>query len=114
MFKSLLLGLLMLPALLAAAQTPPANAVFIDVRTPQEFAEGHVEGAVRIPYDGIAVGVQALGLDKDRPLYLYCGRGARAGVAAERLQQMGFSAVTNAGGVDQARELRAQQLQQAQ
>jgi len=81
------------------------NAVWIDVRTPEEFAAGHIEGATRIPWDGIEKGVAQLGLEKDTPVYLYCGAGGRAGKAKERLDAMGFTAVTNAGGLEDARKI---------
>lgn len=95
---------LMMSATGASAQVED-NAVWIDVRTPEEFAAGHVEGATRIPWDGIEKGVAQLELAKDTPVYLYCGTGGRAGKAKERLDAMGFTAVTNAGGLEDARKL---------
>lgn len=81
------------------------DAVWIDVRTPAEYAQGHLQQARLIPYDGIEAGVAGLKLPMDAPIYLYCAVGARAEVARQRLQHQGYSNVTNVGGLEQAREL---------
>ncbi|MEM1112352.1 MAG: rhodanese-like domain-containing protein [Pseudomonadota bacterium] len=100
-----LLTCLLLASTLKAFAEVPADAVWIDVRTAQEFNAGHVAGAVRIPWGGIEKGVAELGLEKDRPIYLYCGAGGRAGRAQETLQAAGYTATVNAGGLDDARQL---------
>ena len=98
-------------ALLALGWTVSANAqvednaVWIDVRTPAEYASGHVNGALNIPWDAIATGVAALELAPDTPVYLYCGKGGRAEKAKEALAGEGFTALTNPGGIDDARKL---------
>jgi phage shock protein E len=104
----LLAAALVLSSLHTAAQVQD-DAVWIDVRTVAEFEAGHVEGAIRIPWDGIEKGVAELGLSKDTPIYLYCGSGGRSGKAKDRLDALQFTAVTNAGGLDEARELARQQ-----
>ncbi|OGR95891.1 MAG: hypothetical protein A2016_10930 [Elusimicrobia bacterium GWF2_62_30] len=78
-----------LPALAAA------GAVFVDVRTPAEFAACNRPGSINIPLDEIAK--QAKKLDKAKPVILCCASGARSGVAAGILKSMGFRQVTNAG-----------------
>jgi phage shock protein E len=83
------------------------NAVWIDVRSYAEYQQGHLEGASLIPFDGIEKGVMKLGLEKSQPIYLYCGSGKRAETARERLQAMGYSAVTNVGGLHDAQALAA-------
>lgn len=85
----------------------PDNAVWIDVRTPEEFASGHLEGAHNIPYENIEAGVTALGLGRDTPIYLYCRSGRRSGIALDTLQKLDFSQVTNAGTLDKARAMQA-------
>jgi rhodanese-related sulfurtransferase len=68
----------------------------IDVRTPAEYAQGHIEGAVNIPVDALR---ERLGeLNKDKPIYLYCRSGARSYVAARLLMGHGFDAAHLAGG----------------
>jgi phage shock protein E len=83
----------------------PADAVWIDVRSPEEFAQGHLIDATLIPHDGIEAGIADLELDSDTPIYLYCRSGGRAGKAKERLEALGFSNVTNVGGLQDARAL---------
>lgn len=73
--------------------------VWIDVRTSAEFSMGHVEGAYHIPYDEIEEGIEALGLDKDANIHLYCRSGGRAGKALSVLKEMGYSQVHNDGGL---------------
>jgi phage shock protein E len=79
------------------------GAVLLDVRTPEEFAEGHVEGAVNIPHDQIdaqAAEIDALqGGDKGKPIVVYCRSGKRAGVAKQSLIDGGRTQVTNLGGL---------------
>ena len=87
-----------------AAQVP-ADAVWIDVRTSEEFAGGHLEGAHHIPYDGIETGILALDLEPDTPIYLYCRSGGRAGMAKDSLERKGYANVTNVGGLENARDL---------
>lgn len=71
------------------------GAVFVDVRTPGEFAAGNKPGSINIPLDSISEGAKKL--DKDRPVILSCASGARSGIAAGILRGMGFKDVTNAG-----------------
>ncbi len=71
------------------------GAVFVDVRTPGEFAAGNRPGSINIPLDSIAEG--AKGLDKTKPVILCCASGARSGIAAGMMRGMGFRDVTNAG-----------------
>lgn len=87
----------------SAAGDDPAKAVWIDVRTPAEYADGHLPGAHSIPFDGIEKGVSRLRLDKDQVVYLYCAVGGRAELARQRLQAIGFTRVINAGGLEAAR-----------
>ncbi len=73
--------------------TPP---VLVDVRTPQEYASGHIPGAVNIPVDDLR---SRLGeLPRDREIALYCQVGQRGYLATRILLQKGFSAVNIGGG----------------
>ena len=98
------LGCTLLLATASSAQVT-ADTVWIDVRSPGEFSEGHLEQAYNIPWDGIEAGIQALELNSDTPIYLYCGSGYRSEVARERLQRLGYTRVVNAGGIHAARQL---------
>ena len=84
-------------------------AVVIDVRTPEEYAAGHIDGALNIPYEQIAKGIQSVkGLSKDQPVLLYCRSGHRAGIAKDTLEKEGYRKVLNGGAIDDlARNLKA-------
>lgn len=83
----------------------PADAVWIDVRTAEEFAGGHLEGAHNIPHEKITTGVAGLGLDQEAPIYLYCRSGNRSGIATDSLVKEGYTRVINAGSLEDARVL---------
>lgn len=76
------------------------TGVWIDVRTPEEFASGHLEGAASIPYDGIGGRIAALVPDKNMEIHLYCRSGRRSGLARETLLGLGYTKVTNEGSYD--------------
>ncbi|HNW44356.1 MAG TPA: rhodanese-like domain-containing protein [Elusimicrobiales bacterium] len=71
------------------------GAVFVDVRTPGEFAAGNRPGSLNIPLDELAG--RARELDKTRAVVLCCASGTRSGIAAGILRGLGFRNVTNAG-----------------
>lgn len=76
-------------------------AVIIDVRTPEEFAAGHIPGAVNIPYEQIGTGISSIkGLKKSQTVLVYCRSGRRSGIAKETLEQNGWKQVINGGGID--------------
>ena len=79
---------------------PPADLVLLDVRTPEEFAEGHLDGAVLIDfYDGDFAD-QLAGLDPDVAYLVYCRSDNRSGQTLALMQQLGFaSAVDVDGGI---------------
>ncbi len=74
------------------------GATVVDVRTPDEFARGHVAGALAANVLDGAFEQRVDGLDRSAPVYLYCASGARSGRAAAVLEGMGFERVVNAGG----------------
>jgi rhodanese-related sulfurtransferase len=63
----------------------------VDVRTPQEYAQGHIPGAINLPLSKIVNGVVPELLDKDQTTVLYCRSGYRAGKASKIMQGQGFS-----------------------
>lgn len=81
-----------------------AKDVIIDVRTPQEFAAGHVEGAINIEHGNIAQQIAKAGVTKDDKVMLYCQSGRRSGIALDTLKGLGFSKAENVGGIEQARK----------
>lgn len=90
----------------AAAETPKEAvakaALVLDVRTPEEFAGGHLDRAENIPVDEVESKIEAikakLGGDTSKPVAVYCAAGGRAGKAKAMLEKAGFTHVTNAGG----------------
>lgn len=69
----------------------PEGALVLDVRTPEEYAAGHVPNATNIPHDQLVDRLAELGPDKHRDIVLYCKSGRRAGLAAETLAEAGFT-----------------------
>ncbi len=72
--------------------------LIIDVRTPEEFAQGHLKGAILIEYQHILQEIFKYIESKDDEIGLYCAAGARSGFAAYVLEQHGFTNATNLGG----------------
>ena len=77
------------------------NALLIDVRTPEEFAAGHLKGAINIP-DGNSALLQKNGAKKDTPLYLYCRSGRRVKAAVKNLKKEGYTCLYDFGGIKDA------------
>ncbi|MBI3199925.1 MAG: rhodanese-like domain-containing protein [Myxococcales bacterium] len=74
------------------------GALLLDVRTPAEFASGHLPGAVSIPLAELEGRVAELG-PKDRPVVTYCASGVRSAVASRLLAGAGFGKVKNLGAM---------------
>lgn len=74
------------------------GAVLIDVRTAEEYRDGHIDGSVNIPLDRIS-SVDNIIKDKSTPLYVHCLSGGRSGQAVSYLKQMGYTNVKNIGGI---------------
>ena len=68
----------------------------LDVRTPQEYAEGHIPGSRNLPLSALEAGTGDL--DADAPLYVYCLSGGRSSRATAALRAKGFNA-KNIGGI---------------
>lgn len=75
-----------------------ANILVLDVRTPAEYAAGHVPGAINIPHESIAAQLELLQRHRDQPVVLYCQSGRRATLAAEVLERAGFSGLKHLTG----------------
>ena len=71
------------------------GAMLIDVRSPKEYAEGHVPGSVNM----MAQELTQLKVAKDTPMFVYCLSGARSARAVTLLEKMGFTNVRNLGGI---------------
>ena len=71
--------------------------VIIDIRSPKEFRERHMKGAVCIPYERL---YQQVHLLKNRTLILYCDRGGLSMKAANELKEQGYDARSVVGGIE--------------
>jgi phage shock protein E len=85
------------PEIMAAIES---EALIVDVRTPDEYADGHYPGAINIPHDTILEGLEQLGVTEETPVILYCRSGNRSGQAEQALQKKGFTEARNAGGLE--------------
>lgn len=77
---------------------PPAGLVVLDVRTPEEFAQGHLEGAIMIDFYRDDFATELAALDPNVPYLLYCRSGNRSGQTAALMAQLGFSDVADVDG----------------
>ncbi|MCF7480669.1 rhodanese-like domain-containing protein [Vibrio sp. J1-1] len=78
------------------------GAMIVDVRTPQEFAEGHLDDAVNFPLSELDKHFKDV--KKDQLIVLYCRSGYRSGQAYQHLQSQGFTNLHNAGGLDELQQ----------
>jgi rhodanese-related sulfurtransferase len=77
----------------ALLQNPPGGLVILDVRTPEEFAAGHIAGAVELDLQGATFESDVAELDPETPYFVYCHTDNRSGQAVAYLQQQGFSSL---------------------
>ena len=77
------------------------GAVLLDVRSEDEYKEGHLEGSINIPINRLA----AISISKETPLFVYCLSGARSKRAATFLKAAGYDVVNIGGLVDYSGEL---------
>jgi len=74
------------------------GAILVDVRTPQEYREGHIPGSKNVPLQQLDK-ISAVTDNKDTPMFVYCYSGGRSRQAVSMLQHMGYSKVQNIGGI---------------
>lgn len=74
------------------------DAVLVDVRTPQEYSEGHIPCSRNVPLQSID-DIRNITARKDVPLFVYCHSGTRSCKAACILREMGYTRVENIGGI---------------
>jgi len=114
LFKTIALFFALITVSLTFAQTPGAHdaqvaefetlvkggkGTILDVRTPKEFAEGHIDGAVNINYFDKDFSSQVANLDKNKPVYIYCHSGGRSAKAMSIMKGAGFTTLyTLTGG----------------
>lgn len=79
-----------------AGQLP--SSILLDVRTPEEYIQGHIPGSVNIPLQDLEKASEIL-TDSSSPLYVYCQSGARSGLAVMLLKKMGYHKIQDMGGI---------------
>ena len=71
------------------------GAIIIDVRSPQEYREGHIDGAISIPEYDIKKEIEKIVLDKNKNIVVYCSSGGRSKKAQKILNKLGYQNVYN-------------------
>ena len=74
------------------------GAILVDVRTPQEYREGHIPGSKNVPLQQLDK-ISALTDNKEVAMFVYCYSGGRSRQATAMLQRMGYANVQNIGGI---------------
>lgn len=87
-----------------AKKLADAGARLVDVREPNEFQEGHLDGAVNVPLEQLKGSLEEL---KKTPALLYCSGGIRSQIGMERLKKLGLTEVYNLGSLSRARKILA-------
>lgn len=82
----------------AILDDPPEDLVVLDVRTLEEFDEGHIDGAVMLDFYRDDFADALAELDRDVPYLLYCRSGNRSGQTAALMEQLGFTDVADVDG----------------
>ena len=75
------------------------NFILLDVRTPEEFADGHIPGAINIPNESIGENDITELPDKELRIYVYCRSGNRSKQASAKLVNLGYTNVIEIGGI---------------
>ncbi|MEX0288838.1 MAG: rhodanese-like domain-containing protein [Flavobacteriaceae bacterium] len=80
------------------SQKDAKNVLLIDVRTPGEYAKGHMDNALNINWFDANFTDRFKDFDKEKPIYLYCQKGGRSAKAAKVLDSLGYEVVNLSGG----------------
>ncbi|MDD2533809.1 MAG: rhodanese-like domain-containing protein [Eubacteriales bacterium] len=75
------------------------HATLLDVRTPEEYAEGYIEGAMNIAVEEMKYRTDELPQDKAAPIIVYCRSGRRSAIGAQILINLGYTSVYDLGGI---------------
>ena len=73
--------------------------IILDVRTQEEYDQGHIPGAIVIPHEEIADKAEEALTDKDQLILVYCRSGRRSKIAAEALVELGYTNIKEFGGI---------------
>lgn len=80
----------------------PAEVVIVDVRTPEEYQAGHLDGATNLDLNSGQFAQSIPDLDPEQTYWIYCRSGNRSGQATQMLQEAGFQNVEDLGSLEEA------------
>ena len=79
------------------------NALLVDVRNPSEYANGHIPGSINFAMSRVLKEAEEEFPDKDQPIFVYCQSGARSARAGKLMELLGYSQITDLGGISDYR-----------
>jgi rhodanese-related sulfurtransferase len=85
-------------SLLKRIDKKDASMVILDVRSPEEFAKGHVPGAINIPHTHLPARISEVADAGDKDIVIYCATGIRSELSAHRLRENGFTRLLHLDG----------------
>ena len=97
----------LISTLLCLSLRVAAEPIWIDVRSPAEYLQGHLDGAINIPYHEVAVRIASITPNHAAEINVYCAVGVRAQIAKVQLESTGYKNVRNRGGYADLRAQRA-------
>ena len=77
-----------------------SDYIILDTRTQEEYDEGHIPGAILIPYDEILQKAESVLTDKNQLILVYCRSGRRSKLASEDLVKLGYTNIREFGGIN--------------
>ena len=80
-----------------AVKNPEPDTVYFDCREPNEYALGHIPGAVFLPRGNLETKIEGV-IPRDKKILIYCATGNRSALAADTMQQMGYKDVASMAG----------------
>lgn len=83
----------------AKAMIDQGDVIILDVRTQQEFEEGHIQDSILLPNDQILVKAESMLADKEATILVYCRSGNRSAQASKDLVKLGYTKVYDFGGI---------------
>jgi phage shock protein E len=86
-------------------KTASSKNILIDVRTPLEYQQGHLNNAVNIPFNKIKEDIKNYAPDKEQTIMVYCQSGKRSDIAVKELKGLGYKNVINAGKFKELKEM---------
>lgn len=74
------------------------NELLLDVRTPEEFKNGYIQGAINVDFKNENFKTEIMKLDNSRPVMVYCAKGGRSGMSTKILEEAGFETIYDLKG----------------